>query len=142
MKIEIDIPELDENEWEYLGIVKVNPGYYYIRSFCDKPEIREWTDMQGSLIEYPCFRKKQSWKDKIVFPSVFREGSWIARDSKHGCRLFDRVPIYCSLYKLWEYTGACSGLTKYTFDLSFLPQEFWDCKPEDSLVQVRHEVKE
>jgi hypothetical protein len=144
MKIEIHIPNLDENEWEYLGIVSAQKGYkYYTGNY---GSLAVWTDETESDYLFPCFRKKQNWKDKIVWPSFFKEGCWVWNvcEGKNNCCLSDRKPFYSFERKCLINGGPQHTLWRYSdfYDMSFLPDEFWNCKSEDSLVEVRHEVKE
>jgi hypothetical protein len=139
MKIEIEIP-LDQNEWEYLGHRKVSKGEWYWDGTlsqwgANNPHVHEQTSGK-----YYVFRKKQNWKDKIVWPSVFREGCWVCRTDDNGLYLNPSKPEYGSRGG-WKSGSVYSYIHHNCMNLSFLPQEFWDCKPEDSLVQVTHEVK-
>jgi len=128
MKIEIEIP-LDENEWEVVSIEAL-PHYAV-------------TDEISTYKNYVTIKKKQNWKDKIVFPSVYREGCWAAQCNTYwfyGIKIFINKPTFVNTE--WLGAGGAMNLRADMNDLSFLPPEFWDCKPEDSLVQVTHEVKE
>jgi hypothetical protein len=137
MKIEIEIPELDENEWEYLGICRAKEG----DAIYENRIIKKWVLKDFSQTEYHCFRKKQNWKDKIVFPSFLLEGNWIARDEDEFIWIFLSEPEKSTIENCWGFEEECSPLDLRFHDLSFLPKEFWGCNWEDSLVQVRHEVK-
>jgi hypothetical protein len=147
MKIEIEIP-LDEAEWEYVGYRRVHRGEWYWDGSLDGGSLEQWdvTNLRSpSVSNYSYFvvQKKKSWKDKIVWPSVFKEGTWVARNEHCGCHYyysFEEEPLYDEK-GIWSCDCECVYLNDQVLDLSFLPQEFWDCKPEDSLVQVRHEVK-
>jgi hypothetical protein len=127
MKIEIEIP-LDENEWEVVSIEAL-PHYAV-------------TDEISTYKNYVTIKKKQNWKDKIVFPGFLLEGNWIARDKDESIWIYLSEPEKYKVFEnCWGFKEECSPLDSRFHDLSFLPQEFWDCKPEDSLVQVTHEVK-
>jgi hypothetical protein len=141
MKIEIDIPEIDENEFEYLGIVPAQKGYkYYTGNY---GSLAVWTDETESYHLYPCFRKKQSWKDKIAWPSVFREGTWVCNDEDGHKRfyVFETKPFYSLEVKRLRSNATDFSFSKdhICFDFDFFPDEFWKSEHQDSLVQVRHE---
>jgi hypothetical protein len=136
MKIEIEIPELDESEWEYVGVEPPAKGEMYY----DTNGINEWTYERSSDLAYPCFRRRadpHAWKQNIKWPSVFREGTWVARDEDGSIHLF-----YAET-PLREMSGFDNGgdyivLDQDVLDLSFLPPEFFSCDWKYSLVQVRH----
>ena len=62
MKIEIDIPELDKNEWEYLGECRLEKGDRYAFPCSGGWGVSEWTIDSKSELRWHCFRKKENCK--------------------------------------------------------------------------------
>jgi hypothetical protein len=133
MKIEIEVP-LDESEWEYVGVVYPRAG----DTILTLGDLIEVALDETSL--YPTFRRradKHAWKNGIKWPSVFREGTWLARDEVGAPCLYETEPSKrTAVYS--DTAGNFSTLKSSIYDLSFLPSEFWECDWHDSLVQVRH----
>ena len=124
MKIEIDIPELDEKEWEYLGVVPTKKGDMYY----DCGSLSEWTLRQVSCFPHPTFRRRKSWKEGIVWPKLFNPG-FIGK-SEEGAVYWQPVGAAFRHY-FWDKDHK-------VLDLSFLPKEFWECDWKDSLCEVAH----
>jgi hypothetical protein len=59
MKIEIEILELDEAEWEYLGLRKAEKGMTRLIIFHELL-FDVWESETPSTLNYHCFRKKTS----------------------------------------------------------------------------------
>jgi hypothetical protein len=137
MKIEIEVP-LDPEEWEYVGVVPAKNGWqYYFNGVLTLWDI-ETTE---SALVHPCFRRradKHAWKQNIKWPSVFKEGAWLARDEDGELFLYSEKPR--ELTAIWsrDHGGDTSLLVNSLHDLSFLPPDIWSCDWHDSLVQVRH----
>lgn len=127
MKIEIDIPELDEKEWEYLGIAypRKEERYYYNGNTC------EWRSDNECEFRYPTFRRRKSWKDQIVWPRCFRPGYVVRKPDDSVCWSYGNIGDIA--HPAWGYL-----IDKKIINLSFLPKEFWECSPEESLCEVKH----
>jgi hypothetical protein len=146
MKIEIlnIIPNRFLEEYEFVRFGRLKSGDWFWNDSCPDDEKMSLCEDASKWAEHHrlIFRKKQSWKDKIVFPSVYREGCWAVQCNTFrykGIKIFMNMPTFVNTE--WLGAGGAMHLLADMNDLSFLPQGFWDCKPEDSLVQVRHEVK-
>jgi len=135
MKIEIEIPELDEKEWEYVGIRQVRKGERYLDIHTGYQH--EWTLERYSHDRLPCFRRradKHAWKKGIKWPSVLKDG-WVGKNPNGSVYWFKEKPFM--------ELGGWDGFTFFKlsiapFNLSFLPSEFWECDWRDSLVEIRH----
>lgn len=85
------------------------------------------------------FKKKQDWKDKVVFPK-WLEHVWVARDANGKVYLYKQRPIVKTGDSHWVAVDAnWFFLHPMFFDRSFFPKEFWECDFRDSLLEVKHE---
>lgn len=135
MKIEIEV-ELDEKEWEYLGISHPENGDKYLWN----DNLCEWNYGDNCTIRYPTFRRRKNWKDRIVWPRMLKKG-WIARNINDNVYWYKSKPIESGEYMLFDYNstdGKFHSINWPGFDLSFLPEQFWKCHFKESLCEVKH----
>jgi len=134
MKIQIEV-DLDESEWEYLGVVPPEHG----DKFLSQGEIVD-AKLEGGLFGYstkwPTFRRRRSWKEGIVWPRMLKAG-FVVRDPDSAVFWFESKPTV--EIKCWDGALPYARLDPDAFDLSFLPLEFWSVSYTQSLCEVKHD---
>lgn len=121
VKCEFEVDVQYDGEWEFESVHSMS--------------ISSGGDRAFGLIN---FKKKESWKDTIKWPSCFKAGCWLCREPFGSLYMFGRKPkaISCG-FPRW-LGGEYSFFSTDSFDLSFLPPEFFSCDWQDSLVEVKH----